>query len=429
MDGLNVEVEKKNSFVELSINLNNSSVKNELDKAYRNLEKTARIPGFRSGKVPREILEVRFGKRVEKEVVNTLISNAYAEAIKRVEVTPVSYPKIRNVRYEKNKSLSFQAAVEIKPKIEIDDYKGISLEKKVIKVTDNDVEENLVRLQEMYGELDVVEGRDEVRKGDVITLDYEGFINGKAIPNAKGENAVVEVGKTVLVPGAEEKLIGCKKNRWEELKVVFPKDHPDKEVAGMEGVFKVFVKEIKEKRLPPLDDEFAKDVGFNTLEELKRKVKEDLKASAEIRMRTALQEDLLRKLSGKVDVVIPNTMIEKEINCMIRDFSKTLRPKTLDSYLKEQNITIERLRADFRSQAIENVKRVLIIEEIANRENIEVGEEDIAQRVRELAEEAGLTFDEMKKKLEKGGLKNLKEEVRIIKTLKFLLENSHIREV
>jgi trigger factor len=428
---LEVLVNKRDDcVVDLSIVLPTESVKEELEKAYSDLSKRVKIPGFRTGKVPRAIVEARYGKKVEFDVVDSLISKSYQVAVKKENLEPVSPPKFGKIRYKKNEPLSFEARVEVRPEFEISDYKGLVLEREERPVTEEDVSRKLSELQEMHAELISVQDRNKVEMGDVLIVDYEGFCHGEPIPNTKRENFLIVLGETVLAPGADEKIVGMKRGQEKEIELTMPKDHPDKKYAGKKVTFRVLVKEIKQKVLPPLDDEFAKDVGgFDSMNELKRKIREDLERLEAERAHKALQDKALDAICEKVSFSLPPSMVERETNALINAFARSLSPKTIQDYLKENKMTLEALKQDFLPKAERSLKRGFVIDTIAKKEGIEVTEEEVDERISAIAEGQNIDVTEMKLRLEKDGkIEDLKADIRIDKSLNFLLEHAEIKE-
>ncbi|MDI6703102.1 MAG: trigger factor [bacterium] len=413
-------VEKKEGcVVDLHIHLTREEVNEEYELVYKKLNRTVKVPGFRIGHVPRSILDTRFRERIEKELIESIAPKYYKKAIKEVDIVPLTPPKISAFKCRKDEPLNFSATIEVKPDIELGKYKGIEVEKKVYKVTERDVEKRLKSLQLQYAELVDVEGRG-VQKGDTITINFNSFVDGKPIPGLKGENFSLDVGGDVLLPEAEEKIIGAQVGEEREIKIRLPENFKPIEFAGKEATFFVNVLSIKEKRLPVLDDEFARDVGkFSCLSDLKENLREELERAFEMRTNQELRNELLDIIISNSRFEVPRVMLEGEIDLMIRDFSNDIKPQTLSQYLKEVNMSLEELREDFRPYGEKRLKRGLILDSIATKEGIEVTDEELEERIKALGLE----------NVDKAKREDLLEEIRAEKTLRFLLEVSNIKEV
>lgn len=422
-----IEAKEKCELV-LKITISKEEVNREIERKYRELGLTARVAGFRKGKVPRKILENRYGQLVEKEALETLISNGYKQVIKEKNIPVVSQPEIEEVKYiRKDEPVSFSARVEVKPQIEVNNYKGIPLKKKVTKITDKDVENALRRLQEKYTPIEVVDK--PIGKNSIVIFDFESFKDGTPIPNGSQKNILLEMGKNFFPPEFERQLLKLKKGDEKEFKIKLPKDYSEPSMAGQKITFKVRINEVKERATPPaLNDEFAKDVGeFNTLKELKEALRKDLIKAAEFDAKRKLKEEIITILSAQHSFPLPRTLVEKEINYILVNLEVTLhlQGKTLEDYLNMKNMTIDACREEFRPQAIENLKRFLILDSIAKKENIDVSDEEYEAWVKNnfRGEPA-----KIKKYLEDNlQSANLKQELRIEKTLDFLVEVADIK--
>jgi trigger factor len=427
-----VEVEliekKEDCELILKITIPKEEVIKKFNTEYNKLIQTAKIPGFRKGKVPRKILEARYGPSVEKEVIENLITTNYQQVIKEKNIPVVSQPKIEEINYvKKDEPLSFSAKVEVKPKVEINNYKGITLKKKVTKITEKDVDNGLRMLQERHAPIEVVEK--PVGKNSIVIFDFEAFKDGRPIPNGVHKDFLLEMGKRIFPPEFERQLIGMRKGKEKKFKIKLPKDYSDPNMAGQKITFKVKINEVKERKLPPLDDEFAKDLGeFDTIKELRAAYKNDLITAAEFEATQKLKDEIIAILSAQCSFPIPKTLIEKEIDYMLLNLINDLQLQgiTLDDYLKERNMSIDACRDEFRPQAMDRLKKLLILDSIAQKENIKVEDQEYESWVKS-------NFKTQPTKMEKY-LKDdtqkayLKEELRIQKTLNFLLEVADIKK-
>lgn len=417
---------KEDCIVILKITISKEEVIKEFDRKYNSLIPIVKLPGFRKGKIPRQILELRYGPNVEKEVIEKLLSTYYQQAIKEKNILVVAQPKIEDIEYvKKDEPISFKALVEVKPEIELSNYREIRLKNKVANITDKDVEDGLYRLQEKHAPIEVVEK--PVGKNSIVLFDFETFKDNKPIPNGSHKDFLLEIGKKVFPPELEQQLFGLKKGKEKKFKIKLPKDYSDLNMAGQKITFKVKINEVKERVLPPLDDEFAKDIGeFNTIKELKEAYKKDLIAAAEFEARQKLKEEIITILISQSSFPLPKTLIEKEIDHIMINVFNTLQEQgvKINDYLKEMNITLDAYRNELRPQAVKQLKKFLILDSIAEKENITVEDEEYETWVKS---NFRTVPSKLKEYLENNQQKAiLKEELRIQKTLDFLVEVADI---
>ncbi len=400
----------------------------ELDNLYQDLQKKAKLPGFRRGKVPLDVLKTYFARSLKADALDRLIPDAYQEALKENDFVPCSQPKIEEVKYEENKPLSFKATVEIKPEIRLKRYKGIRAKRVVKIVREEDVGRALERLASKHAEFTSIENR-PAKKGDWVIIDFVGNIEGKPFKDNEAKNFSLEIGSKTLIGDFENQLIGLKRGEEKEIKVRFPKGYHNKELAGKEVLFKVNLKEIKEKKLPELNDEFAKDLKFNNLEELKKRIKEDLEKYETEHSERLLRNNLMDWLIKKTPFPLPGAMVERELEVMIEDALTRMRYSGLDP--KRMGIEEAKLKEEYRPSAERKVKNTLILEEIAKQENIEINEQEIEKRIEEMA----LSTNQKKEDLrdffdrERSHLAGLREEIRLKKALELIVKEARIKEV
>lgn len=414
-------IQKEGCELTLKITLSQEEVLREFDKKYNRLIQSSKIPGFRKGKIPRQILEARYGQSVQQEVMQDLIVNSYQAAIKEKNILSLSSPTIEEVTQE---PFSFVAKVEVTPDIEVNNYIGIPLQKKVTKITDKEVEEGIRRLQEKHAQVEVVEK--PVGKNSIIIFDFEAFKDDKPLSGQK--NFLLEIGKNVFPAEFERQLFGLKKGQEKRFKIKLSKDFTDPNMAGQKITFKVKINEVKKRKIVPLDDEFAKDIGdFNTIKELREAYKKDLTNAAEFEARQKLKDEIITILSAQYSFPVPETLVKREIDYMLVNFVKNLQlyQLTLDDYLKQKNITIDACKEKYRPAAIERLKKFFILDAIAQKENIRVGDEEYENWVKN---NFRTQPSEIKRYMEDDNQKaNLKEELRIQKTLDFLVDSADIK--
>jgi len=414
---------KKKISVEIPI----EQVSREIDSFYGELKKTAKIKGFRPGKVPREILERYFKDYVKAEVTQKLIQDTYLEAISEGHLQPVSTPIIDPGELEKDKPFHYTVTVEVKPEIKIEGYVGLTLEAKKEEVKEEEVEERLKNLQSLHAILKTIPEPRPIQRGDFVLLDYETWLEDKPLEEGKAKDYTIEVGGGRFIPELEEALVGMKPEEEKEIQVSFPEDYGYKKWAGKTISFRVKIKEIKEKILPPLDDEFPKNFGdYASLEEFKKKIKTDLEQEKEAVLRKQLKDQIVDRLLEANSFEVPESLVRSQARALVSDMK--LRLATQGMGLKDLNLSEEKLEEDYRELAQKLVRTYLILEKIASQEGIEVKEEEIEERLKEISERTRQPLETLKRLYETRNLKpELKAEILNEKTLNFLLEKAQIQ--
>lgn len=411
----------------LEITVSAEKLEEGIAKAYIKNAKKFNIPGFRKGKAPRKLIEKYYGEGIfYEDAINEVCPEAYEEAIKEHNLEPVDRPSIDILEIESGKGIVFKAEVTVKPEVELGQYKGIEVEKKEYNVTDEDVENELEILRNRNARIIDVTDR-PVKRGDIVTIDFKGFIDDKEFEGGSAENYKLEIGSGRFIPGFEEQLIGATIGNEVNVDVTFPEDYRSEELAGKPALFKVTVKEIKEKELLPLDDEFAKDVSeFDTLEELKADIKRKKLEEAERMAKNEYENDLIKKVVQNAKVDIPEVMIDNQIESMIRDFDYQLRFQglDLDSYMKYMNISYEEMKQSYKEAAEDRVKTQLVMEAITKAENIEVTEEELEAEVEKTAKQYNQDVEKFRKSLRERDIEYIREGLQLQKTIDFLVEHS-----
>ncbi|MDY7228872.1 trigger factor [Hyalangium rubrum] len=375
-------VEKK-----LSIEVDSTRVADELTRAYAAVGRQVKLPGFRQGKVPRRILEQRFREQVEDDVIQRVVQTAYMEAIREHNVEAVSQPQVTNSGLKAGAPFSFEARVEVKPKLEPKDYKELALKKNETAVDDAQVTEQLEKMRQNQSRMEPVADRDVARAGDFASVDYEANVDGKPFPGSKAEDVVVEIAPGELVDSNIAALEGVKVGDSKEIDYVFPADYRVEEVKGKTARFKLNLKGIKTKVVPELNDDFAKEIGAASLEELRTKVKEDLERSKKNQAVVEERDALIKGLVERNPFEVPRAMVERAIDSMLEGAMRQMARSGLD--VRNLGLDFMRLREEMRERAVQEVKGTLLFEAIAQKEGIQAGEEDIEKKIEELANEAG----------------------------------------
>ncbi len=402
-------------------------VAKEIDSFYDELKKKAKFKGFRPGKAPRSILERYFKDYTKGEVLQRLIQETFPKALSEISCSPVAPPAFDPQELEIGKPFRYAAIVEVKPEIKIEDYAGLNLEGKKEDVGDEELEERLKSLQNLHAQLKTISEPREIRTGDYVILDYDAKMDGKPLDEGKGIDVPVEVGSGRFIPTLEEKLIGLKPEDERDVDVSFPADYAYKKWAGKTVSFHVKVKEIKEKILPALDEEFAKDLGgFDSLEALKVKLREDMQKAKEMALDRHFKDQIVDQLLQKNSFEIPPSLVEDQNQALVSEAKLRLASQGMN--LKDMDISEDKLREDYRAVAERQVKTYLILEKIAGQEGISVSDEEVQGRLKEISERSHQKLEAVKRYYEKNGLiPEIQAGLLSDKTLNLLLEKSHIK--
>ena len=423
-----VEKTKNANEVKLEITIEAEKFENAMKKVYFQNAKYFNIPGFRKGKAPMNIVEKYYGAEIfYEDAFNDVATEYYDKALEENKIEAVSRPEVDVIQMEKGKDLIFTATVQTKPEVELGKYKGVEIKKVEYPVEDKDVEHELGHMQEHNSRLVSIDDR-ELQNGDIATIDFEGFVDGVAFEGGKAENHELEIGSGSFIPGFEDQLVGMKIDDEKEIKVTFPKEYFSKDLAGKEAMFKVKLHEIKKKELPELDDEFAKDVSeFDTLDELKASIKERLQKSNEQRAKYEIEENAIKEVCKNVKVDIPSGMIEMEVTHMMKDFEQRLSYQGLNmqQYLKMIGKTEEEMKKEYEPQAIDGIKSRLTLEAIIKAEKIQATEEEIKEKMEEMAKSYGKKVEEIS---DNENLKNYIEEgIETEKAIDYIVKNAKIK--
>ena len=408
----------------MSIEVEPAAVSLELTKAVVKVSKKAQIPGFRPGKAPRDVVERHYGEDLKTEVLQQLVSEAYQKAMQEHDFIAVTLPQISDVsELSKDKVLTFTATVEVRPKIDLGVYTDIEVKNPPVTVTNEEVDETIGRLREMYSRLDVVEGQ-PLAKDHTAIIDFEGFHAGRPLPNAKATDFMLHLGTDALLPEFEDQLAGMQKGETKEVKVTFPADYSSKEMAGKDATFTVTLKEVKRKVLPELNDEFAKDIGeHKTVDELKIRIREDLEARKRSELAAQQKDELLAKLIDAHTFDVPEGLVEQELNFMVNQRSLHLQREGIDV---SKGLDVAQFKEHNRALAEKRVKGIVILQDIADRESIQISDNDVSAAMASIARNTGQKLEQVFKYYEtqEGGLDNLRESLLAQKTLAFLLSKA-----
>ncbi|AZK60002.1 trigger factor [Candidatus Desulforudis audaxviator] len=416
--------------VELQVEVEPERLDEVLNQAYRKLVRKANIPGFRPGKAPRPVFERFYGKQsLYEEAMEQLIPRAYLEAVADTGIQPVSQPEVDVVQLEEGKPVILKIQVDVKPEVVLGEYKNLRVEKQVVEVSDSEVDEELEKLRNRYAKLVTIE-EGTVEMGDIITIDYEGTINGEPFAGGSATDRSVEVGKGFVAKDFDAHLVGMSTGETREIPLSIPEDFPNKEVAGKEALITVTVKEIKRKELADLDDEFAKDVSeHDTLEALRAETRKKLENAAEKKTEYVMRNALISGAVAGAEVEIPASMVDARLETMMEE---VLRPvieqgMTKEDFFKLANQTEESMRADIRPRAEESLKKELVIDRIAEVEGLEATEEEVDAELAKMAEFYRLEADRLREILEqRNDLDSIRAAIKRDKAVDLLVASAEI---
>ena len=427
---MSIKVEKtdKNNELKLEFTVEAAKFDEAIKKVYVKSAKYFNIPGFRKGKAPLAIVEKYYGKEIfYEDAFNEVVPEIFEKELAENNIEAVSRPDIDVKQIGKGQDLIFTAVVQTKPEVKVGKYKGIALKKIEYTVSDEDINHEIEHMRERNARIVTVEDR-EVKDKDIVVIDFEGSIDGVAFDGGKAEGHELTIGSKTFIPGFEDQIIGMKIEEEKDIKVTFPEDYFSKDLAGKEAIFKVKLHEIKVKELPEVDDEFAKDVSeFDSLEELKNSIKEKLEEENTRRAKYETEEAAIKAVCEATEIDIPSGMIESEIDNMVKEVEARLSYQglKLEQYLQMLNKTEADFRKEYEEQAKESVKSRLVLEAVANDAKIEVAEDEVASKIKEMAENYGRKEDELKlnENLKKYLEKSIKEE----KAIRYIVDNAKIK--
>lgn len=422
-----------NNKVSMEVEVEAEKLEEALGQAYRKVVGKIHVPGFRKGKVPRRILEARFGPEIlYEEALEVLVPQAYEKALEEVDFEPIDQPELSIKQIEQGKPLIFEAKVDVKPEVELGQYTGVEVDFEEPEVTEEQVDEYLADLQEKHMRLVVVE-EGEVEEGNIAMIDFVGYLEGEPFEGGKAENYSLEIGSATFIPGFEEQLIGSKLEEEKEIQVKFPEDYQKEDLAGKDVTFKVTIKGIKRKEKPTLDDDFAKEVSdFDTLEEFRQDVLNKLKTDAEKKARTDLEEKIIEIVTENSKVDAPEILIERELDRVISDFSQQLKMQglSLEQYCQLTENTEESIKEDNRTEAEKRVRANLVLEAIMKKEDFTASPEDMEEKFKKMAQSYQQEPENIKEYFEKSGqLDIIKKEVAFRKAVDFLVSEAKVNKV
>lgn len=420
------QLEEKN-MVKLVIEASAEEFEAGLNAAYNKNKNKISVPGFRKGKAPRKMIEQLYGSQIFfEDAVNEIIPDAYADAAKESGLDIVSQPKVSIEQLEAGKPFIFAAEVAVRPEVELGEYKGVEVTKADAEVTDADVEEELKKVQDQNSRTVSVEDR-AVKDGDMTVIDFEGFIDGEAFDGGKGENYPLTIGSHSFIDTFEEQMIGMNIGEEKELNVTFPEDYHAENLKGKPATFKVTVKEIKEKQLPELDDDFAQDVSdFDTLAEYKDDLKKKIAERKESEAKAKKESEAIEKVVEAAKMDIPQAMIDTQVNRMLEDFAMRLQQQGLsvEQYFQYTGMTADKIMEEMKPEAVKRIKNSLVLEAVAKAENIEVSEEEFEAELQKMADMYKMEIEKIKEFMQDAEAKQMKDDIAIQKAVELIVSSA-----
>ena len=426
---MSLQVEKlEKGMAKLTIEVPAEEFTKAIEVAYNKNKKKISVPGFRAGKVPRAMIEKMYGKGIfVEDAANEIIPDAYEKAFKECEEEITSTPKIEVVQAEEGKPFIFTAEVALKPEVTLGTYKGVEVEKPVVEVSEEDIKAEIEKERKNCARTITVEDR-PVKDGDIVNINFEGFVDGEAFEGGKGEDFPLTIGSHSFIDNFEEQLIGKNIDDEVEVNVTFPENYHEESLKGKPALFKVKINKIQENELPELDDEFASEVSsYDTFEEYKKSVEEHLKEQKENEAKTRKEDAVIEAIIKDAKMEIPDAMMETEQRSIINDFSQRLKMQgmNIEQYYTYTGLNEEKMMEQVKEQADRRIKTRLVCEAIVNAEKIEVSEEELDAELKKLADQYGLEVDKVKNEfMDAERISEFKKDIAIQKAITFVTENA-----
>lgn len=424
---MSLQVERlEHNMAKLTIEVSAEDLEKALQNAYNKQKKNISVPGFRKGKVPRQMVEKMYGAEVfYEDAANALIPEAYAKAYDECELTLASQPEIEVTQIETGKPFIFTALVAVRPEVKLGEYKGVEVDKYSNRVTAKEIDAKLEEERNKNARTITVEGR-PVQNDDEVILDFEGFVDGVPFEGGKGENYNLTIGSGTFIPGFEEQLIGVEAEKEVEVNVTFPEDYHSEDLKGKAATFKCTVHEIKAKELPELDDEFAAEVSeFDTLEELKADIKAKIKDQKVAEGKKAQEDQAIDAVIAASEMDIPEAMVKTEARQMVESFAQRIQQQglTMDQYMQFTGMTVDKMLEEMMPQAEKRIQTRLVLEAIVDAENITISDEKLDEEVAKMAEMYSMKAEELKSYMGEGEKEQMKKDIAIEEAVKVITDN------
>lgn len=409
----------------LTVTVPATEVDSALDEAFKKVSKEVSVPGFRKGKVPRQMFEKRFGvESLYQDALDILLPKAYTEAVEEAGINPVDQPEVDIEEMEKGKDLVFTAKVTVEPEVKLGEYKGLEAEVPDTEVTDEDVQKEIDSKLESHADM-VVKDEGKVEDGDMVNLDFDGYVDGEQFEGGQAEGYDLEIGSGSFIPGFEEQVVGLENGEEKDVKVTFPDEYHAEELAGKEAVFKVKINSIKVKETPELDEDLVKelDQDVESVEAFKEKIEKELKESKENQADVSMKEQLIEQASDNAEMEVPESMVKTETDRMIQEFEQRLSQQgiNMEMYQQLSGQDEDALRDQMKDDAEKRVRTNLVLKQIAIDENIEVADADVDAELEKMSEQFGIKVEDIKSTL--GDLSMLNEDLKMQKAIDVLVNN------
>ena len=429
---MSVQVEKlEKNMAKLTVEVPAENVEKAIQGAYNKMKKSINIPGFRKGKAPRQLIEKMYGKEVfYNDAIDAMLPSAYSDAVEECGEEIVSHPQIDVVQIESGKPFVFTATVAVKPAVELGEYKGIQVEKAPIEVKDEEIEAQITKEREANSRTVTVDDR-AVAQGDIVTLDFEGFVDGVAFEGGKGENYDLTIGSNTFIPGFEDQLVGAEIGKELDVNVTFPEEYGAKELAGKAAVFKCKVNGIKVKELPAVDDEFAQEVSeFDTLDEYKADIKAKLLKEKEDEAARAKEDAVIGKIIEGAKMEIPDAMVEYQTRQMLDEFAQRIQSQgiSLDQYFQFTGLTEEKYMEEMKPRALQNIQSRLVLEAVAQAENLVAEEADIEEEIKKMADMYKMEVEKLKELMGDAEKEQMKKDIAVQEAVTLVAESAKVVE-
>ena len=414
---MSVQVEKlEKNMAKLTVEVPAENVEKAIQGAYNKMKKSINIPGFRKGKAPRQLIEKMYGKEVfYNDAIDAMLPSAYSDAVEECGEEIVSHPQIDVVQIESGKPFVFTATVAVKPAVELGEYKGIQVEKAPIEVKDEEIEAQITKEREANSRTVTVDDR-AVAQGDIVTLDFEGFVDGVAFEGGKGENYDLTIGSNTFIPGFEDQLVGAEIGKELDVNVTFPEEYGAKELAGKAAVFKCTVHAIKAKELPELDDEFASEVSeCETMDDYRAEVKTKIKERKEREGKQKKEDQAVEQAVANAEMDLPKPMIDLQTKQMADDFARRIAQQglTVEQYFQFTGLSEEKMMEEMEPQAEKRIRTRLVLEAIVKAENIEVTDERLDEELQKMADAYQMEVEKLKEFMGENEKAQMKEDIAV----------------
>ncbi|AKS66912.1 trigger factor [Staphylococcus schleiferi] len=414
----------------LQVTVPAEEVDKALDQAFKKVVKQINVPGFRKGKVPRQIFEQRFGvEALYQDAVDILLPKAYSEAVVEADINPVDQPEIEVTQIEKGKPFTFDATVTVEPEVQLGDYKGLEITKQATELTDEELEQTIEQRLEAMADM-VIKEDGQVEEGDTVNLDFDGYVDGEQFEGGQADGYDLEIGSGMFIPGFEEQLVGLKVGEEKEVEVTFPEEYHAEELAGKPATFKTKINEIKTKEVPELDDELANELDSeaDNVEQYKENLRKQLTEQKQTDAENLQKEEAITLATDNATVDIPEAMIKTEEDRMVQEFAQRLQQQglNLETYFQISGQSEEDLRGQMKDDAEQRVKTNLTLAAIAEAENIEVSEEDVDKELQNMSEQFNISVEDIKNTL--GNTDIVKNDVRVKKVIDLLVDEAKLVE-